>query len=75
MLKVEIGQNAGDILALLTEKGKLSIREIGEATHCRDTTIILAIGWLLRENKIYIDDVNGRLYFELNEPAGEIYYS
>ncbi|MDU1892056.1 MAG: winged helix-turn-helix domain-containing protein [Dysgonomonas sp.] len=75
MLKVDIGFNAGNILALLSERGKLSLREIGEATHYKDIVISLAIGWLLRENKIQIHESNGKLFFELNNCFSEIYYS
>lgn len=75
MLKTDVGANAGNILVLLTQRGRLTMREIGEITNCRDTAISLAIGWLLREDKVYIIEYNGRLYFELNNPTGEIYYS
>lgn len=75
MLKADIGFNAGNILALLSQKGKLSLREIGEETHYRDTAISLAIGWLLRENKVKVYEHNGKLYFELSSCLSEIYYS
>lgn len=75
MLRTDVGINAGNILMLLTQRGRLTMREIGEVTNCRDMAISLAIGWLLREDKVYIIENNGRLYFELNNPANEIYYS
>ena len=75
MLKFEIGSNAGNILGLLTEKGRMSLREIGEVTHYKDISISLAIGWLLREGKIVIHNVNGKLFFETSMAnISEIYY-
>ena len=52
MLKNDIGINAGIIWKLLSEKGLLTIREIGEFTNFKDSMICYALGWLSRENKI-----------------------
>lgn len=75
MLKKDVGFNAGNILSILSERGRLSLREIGDITHCRDVSISLAVGWLLRENKITVWEENGKMFFELTQPAAEIYYS
>lgn len=75
MMKSDIGINAGSIWHLLSVKGKLSIRQIGEYTHYKDSFILMAIGWLSRENKILVSDRNGTLYIELNIVRSEIYYS
>lgn len=74
MLKQDIGSNAGDVYTLLSQKGKLSIRKIGELTYKRESEIFLSLGWLLRENKIKIMEQNGELIFEILFTTSDIYY-
>jgi hypothetical protein len=52
MYKNDIGINAGVIWHLLSHKGALSIREIGELTNYRESFMFLALGYLSRESKI-----------------------
>lgn len=58
----KIGENAGKVWHVLNEGRELVIPElsrlIGESHE--DTT--LAIGWLARENKVYIRRKNGQVY-------------
>jgi len=75
MLKNDIGFKAGSVWTILCDRGKLSIREIGELTNHKESFIYLALGWLLRENKINCVDRNGTLFFELNFESPEKYYS
>jgi len=71
----EVGTHAGNIPMLLSGKGYLSIREIGEHTNCMDKTIYLALGWLLRENKILCYEKNGLICIEINVAnISELYY-
>ncbi len=74
MIKNEVGTNAGDVYSLLSQKGKLSLRKIGELTRMRESLIYLSLGWLLRENKIQIVEQNGEFVFELKESLSNIYY-
>ena len=74
MYKNDIGINAGVIWHLLSEKGELSIREIGELTNFQETFIYLALGWLSREDKIYFFEKNGVVYVVLNRIASEMYF-
>lgn len=75
MLKGDIGINAGAIWQLLSEKkSKLSIREIEELTSYKESMILLALGWLGREDKIRFLDEDGQFYVELNSFASETYY-
>lgn len=74
MLKDDIGTESGTIWILLSDRGKLSIREIGEFTNHKDSLILLALGWLLREDKIRFWSENGTLYAELNRCGSELYY-
>ena len=73
MLKNDIGINAGIIWQLLSDKGMLSIISIVEITRFEMSSILLALGWLAREDKIVFID-NDILSVELNYPTTEIYY-
>lgn len=72
MMKDKIGEYAGEIWQLLYCRGKLNLRDIGEATHYGQDVIFLSLGWLLRENKILIHNSNGRLFYELNRYENEM---
>ncbi|MBK5719618.1 winged helix-turn-helix domain-containing protein [Dysgonomonas sp. Marseille-P4677] len=79
MVKNDVVNNAGNIFKLLTDKGDLSIREIGDLTHSKDKVIFMALGWLLNENKVRLFDKNGSLCAKANNPEltsslSEIYY-
>ena len=74
MSKDDVGTKSGAIWILLSDMGQLSIREIGELTHCKDSLIFLALGWLLREDKICFIDENGVLYAKLSGCGSELYY-
>ncbi|MCD7900440.1 MAG: winged helix-turn-helix domain-containing protein [Bacteroides sp.] len=74
MIKEDVGSCAGAIYALLSEKGKLNLRKIGEYTRRRESSIYMSIGWLLRENKILVSKENNELYYELQHTYQEVYY-
>lgn len=74
MLKTDIGSNAGTIWQCLSEKGRLSLREIGELTNYKDSLILLSLGWLSRENKIHFSNINDNLYIELGTNSSEASY-
>jgi len=74
MLKNDIGVNSGEIWRLLLDKGALSIRQIREFTGYRERMIILALGWLAREDKINFLDKHETIYIELKSAFRESYY-
>jgi len=74
MYKNDVGINAGVIWRLLSEKKELSIIEIGELTNFREPFIFLALGWLLREDKIIFFEKNGVGYVRLNLIVPEMYF-
>ncbi|WP_029906288.1 winged helix-turn-helix domain-containing protein [Prevotella sp. 10(H)] len=74
MIDNAIGVKAGDIWQLLSSKGSLSVRQIGDHTHYKDSLILLAVGWLSRENKVQVVDRNGALYIELRNIYPETFY-
>nr|WP_280746996.1 winged helix-turn-helix domain-containing protein [Parabacteroides sp. PF5-9] len=74
MIKNDIGLDAGNVYFLLSQRGRLSLRKIGELTHKRESHIFLSLGWLLRENKINAIEQNGEWLFEVKSVMSEIYY-
>jgi Winged helix-turn-helix domain (DUF2582) len=74
MNKNDVSTDAGKIWCLLSERGILSIRKIGEMTHYHDSLIFLALGWLAKEDKIRLFEKSGMLHAELNVPLPETYY-
>jgi len=62
---ISSGEVAGKIWRILSERGRLSIRKIGELTSLNEAIIFLGIGWLARENKINFYNRSGMLYVEL----------
>ena len=52
MIKFDIGVNAGIIWHLLSEKGALTISQLNELTGFERQELMLALGWLSRENKV-----------------------
>lgn len=74
MIKSDIGAHAGIIWNLLSERGILSIRQIGEITGYRSFVISLALGWLAKENQIRFIDRNDVIHIELNQPVSHIYF-
>lgn len=49
------GFNAGKVWQILEKEGPLGQTKLKKKTHLRDDAFFGAIGWLARENKIYID--------------------
>jgi hypothetical protein len=70
----DIGSYAGMIWHLLLRKGQMSLREIGECTNLRDTSIYAALGWLMREDKINISFSPNSINIELDGVHSECYY-
>lgn len=73
MVKKEIGQDAGVVWQLLFDKGRLSLRELGEFSHLSDKRILLAVGWLARENKVVLTEDENLFYVELIQIDSQFY--
>ena len=65
-----IGENAGIVWRTLYNS-KMSWGELLKNTSLKPLELASAIGWLAREDKIYIYPYNGILYFEIYQ---EHYY-
>ena len=53
MNKAEIGVDAFFILETLEENGPLSFEELGKLTDLGEKPIIMALGWLASEDKVF----------------------
>jgi len=64
MLLQKIGNNAGLIWSVL-EGGELNVKAIKKATKLAEKDLNLALGWLAREGKIKMNEVEGNLFVSL----------
>lgn len=55
MEKEKIGENSGKVWRVLNEMKKISIHELCTLTNLAKEDAMLAIGWLARENCIFIE--------------------
>lgn len=58
MLKSQIGTNAGNIWQFLDTNGEKSFSEIEKALSIKNSDVLLALGWLAREDKIFFVEEN-----------------
>ena len=73
MEKGRIGLNAGKVWHALNEVNEISTQELSRKLSLSIEDLALAIGWLARENNIYITRKNGFLYVS-NGIKSNMYY-
>lgn len=56
MLKEKTGEVAGAVWHVLHQSQGLNFEQVREAIHEETNYVLLALGWLLREDKIACDD-------------------
>lgn len=61
----EIGLSAGVIWQLLKENGAMGIVELRTSAEIKAATVMLALGWLAREDKIHFFEQSGDWFVEL----------
>lgn len=66
MLKEKAGETAGKIWNTLNGTEGLTVKQIKKATKLIDKDLYLGLGWLLREDKISTEEVDGELFVKLN---------
>ncbi|MDD4631024.1 MAG: winged helix-turn-helix domain-containing protein [Proteiniphilum sp.] len=62
----KIGFNAGKVWTVLDEAGRQNVKEVKKTTKLTDKDLYAAIGWLAREGKISLEEVEKELYISLN---------
>lgn len=65
MLQKQVGEFAGKIWAALNTNGAMTQKEIKKVTKLNEKKFYLAIGWLLRENKICVKEIEKELTISL----------
>ena len=65
MLQEKAGETAGKIWTVLNEKGTMTLKQIKKAAKINEKDFYLGLGWLLREDKLTIDEESSETTFEL----------
>ena len=65
MLKEKAGETAGKSWIALDGTEGLTAKQIKKATKLVDKDLFLGLGWLLREEKVATQDLEGELYVKL----------
>lgn len=65
MLQEKAGETAGKIWIVLNEKGAMTLKQIKKAAKINEKDFYLGLGWLLREDKLTIDEESSEATFEL----------
>jgi len=74
MVKNNISKYTGLIWHLLMQNGQMPLKEVIENTGKDGAYIKIALGWMVRENRVKIYDDNGTTYVELNHAVYDFYY-
>jgi hypothetical protein len=54
----KVGETAGKIWTALNENGQMTTKELKKATKAKtEKDVLLALGWLLREDNVVIEEV------------------
>ena len=67
MDREEIGLNAGLVWNALNESEGLTLKGLKKVTKLKDKQLYAALGWLSREDKVTIEEVEGDLLVNLIE--------
>ncbi len=66
MLKEKAGETAGKIWNVLNGTDGMSLKQVKKAAKLLDKDLYLGLGWLLREDKVSIEEVEGDQIVKLN---------
>ena len=66
MLKEKAGETAGKIWNALNGTDGLTAKQIKKVTKLVDKDLFLGLGWLLREEKVSTQEIEGELFVKLN---------
>lgn len=66
MEKMTIGENAGKVWNALNEVREISLHELSRKIGIDNEEVALAVGWLARENNVYIQTREGQLMLTNN---------
>ena len=66
MLKEKAGEIEGKIWNALDGTEGLTAKQIKKVTKLVDKDLFLGLGWLLREDKVSTQEIDGELFIKLN---------
>lgn len=61
----KIGFNAGKVWTVLHENGRLNLKDVKKQTKLTEKEIYAALGWLAREHKVEIEEVEKDVFVRL----------
>ena len=65
MLKEKAGEMAGKIWNALNGTEGMTAKQLKKTAKLVDKDLFLGLGWLLREDKVSVQEVEGELFFKL----------
>ena len=65
MLKEEAGETAGKIWVALEGTQGMAAKQLKKAVKLNDKDLYLGLGWLLREDKLKVEEGEGDLFIKL----------
>ncbi len=65
MLKEKAGETAGKIWNALNETEGMTVKQIKKTAKLLDKDLYMGLGWLLREDKISTQEIEGELFVKL----------
>jgi len=65
MLRNDIGEDAGKIWNLIKDNGKMSTSAVMNALQMPERKLLMAIGWLAREDKLKFHVKGKQIFIEL----------
>jgi len=66
-MKEKIGINAGAVWAVLNEKeGKVNLKDVKKLTKLTEKDLYAALGWLAREDKVEIEEIEKDIFVALS---------
>ena len=60
-----IGINAGKVWTVLDETGRQNVKDVKKTTKLTDKDLYAAVGWLAREGKVAMEEVDKERYISL----------
>jgi len=62
----KIGINAGKVWTILDENGRQNVKEVKKAAKLTDKDLYAALGWLAREGKVAMEEVEKEIFISLS---------
>lgn len=75
MSVIDVSHKAGSIYYLLEQENCLSVEQLVQHMNLGEAHILMALGWLARDNRIVFLETGGCLSVQINRPPmTEIHY-